>query len=728
MRSSSSSCSERPLPKTNGGRTGGSKVRPSIGKASGSSQIIGAELGPAPTLPAGGRAALPRCGSPGWTDSPGESAREASPLTSHAKRHQLGGRCRDRRNGGKSRHLVASLGHVDKRFDERAVWEVLLKQAGANLAISNAILAHTQRVICAETADDMEPDRLDAWYCADGDAKAVASIAGQIVKTASPPTANSGIGTKRVTPPDDAPPVTPKSRRNVGAAIGADALDTPPKDHPSSGLHHAGLQFEGKGEVHITCAANFEGPATCKGSGVCDQILAATPPHTSGQELGRTGMYVSTTTQDDDGCAVGYGPKHVIPADSADTLIAATSETHGRPPEDISNDKTGKGAHSIEQVDHGKDPIGRGPDQCQIGRPTPGDSSSRRQRGNSRERHAVPIAHGRQPCPGDSWPNVWASSGSLGRLASVGALPEVQQHLNHATPGDARHIIGHKAPAEPIVDNGTLAIVGCLGRPPESEARNANAAFASKPAFAGIGFPGKPPEEGLRGTRLLPESKPTFGSLVRPPETNLRGIVPNGPLAPSGSLGGPPESDAHIAGKTAHTSSGTTWPTPAVSVDDSGGAACRKPHATPTPFFDQGRVGGPPDTAAGCSGLGRDPTPNPMLGDSNALVEGGTPRVTFGLLAFLCLDWQDALACGPFFACWQEAWKDSLRPKPRIGILRHFFASWRQAYNQACHDLVSSNQALQAEIDALAAENAKLKKPSNLPPITRKTRRKKGKQ
>ena len=326
------------------------------------------------------------------------------------------------------------------------------------------------------------------------------------------------------------------------------------------------------------------------------------------------------------------------------------------------------------------------------------------------------------------------SRGSLGRLASVGALPEVQQHLNHATPGDARHIIGHKAPAEPIVDNGTLAIVGCLGRPPEREARNANAAFASKPAFAGIGFPGKPPEVGLRGTRLLPESKPTFGSLVRPPETNLRGIVPNGPLAPSGSLGGPPESDAHIAGKTAHTSSGTTWPTPAVNVDDSGGAACRKLHANPTPFSDQGRVGGPPDTAAGCSGLGRDPTPNPMLGESIALVEGEMPSVTFGLLAFLCLDWQDALACGPFFDCWQEAWKDSLRRKrlsrgsPGIGILGHFFARWRHAYNQVGHDLAASIHALQAEIDALAAENATLKKPSNLPSTTRIVKRKKGKK
>ena len=55
---------------------------------------------------------------------------------------------------------------IDGRFDERAIWEALLKQSEANLkqseankAISDAILAHTQRMICDETAAAMEPAR-----------------------------------------------------------------------------------------------------------------------------------------------------------------------------------------------------------------------------------------------------------------------------------------------------------------------------------------------------------------------------------------------------------------------------------------------------------------------------------------------------------------------------------------------------------------------------------------
>ena len=62
--------------------------------------------------------------------------------------------------------------NIDGRFDERAIWEALLKQSEANLkqseallkqseankAISDAILAHTQRMVCAETAAAIEPD------------------------------------------------------------------------------------------------------------------------------------------------------------------------------------------------------------------------------------------------------------------------------------------------------------------------------------------------------------------------------------------------------------------------------------------------------------------------------------------------------------------------------------------------------------------------------------------
>ena len=104
----------------------------------------------------------------------------------------------------------SSNGVPDGRSDEKAVWEALLRQAGANLqqaeasrANCNAILAHTQRMIHAELNKDIAPDRLDSWYCADGDAKDVTSIAEEIVKAASLPNANfgdsqkGGVGPKR---------------------------------------------------------------------------------------------------------------------------------------------------------------------------------------------------------------------------------------------------------------------------------------------------------------------------------------------------------------------------------------------------------------------------------------------------------------------------------------------------------------------------------------------------
>ena len=48
--------------------------------------------------------------------------------------------------------------------EETHALEFNREQAQANHANSNAILAHTQRVICIVAADDMEPDRLDSWY------------------------------------------------------------------------------------------------------------------------------------------------------------------------------------------------------------------------------------------------------------------------------------------------------------------------------------------------------------------------------------------------------------------------------------------------------------------------------------------------------------------------------------------------------------------------------------
>ena len=95
---------------------------------------------------------------------------------------------------------AAQRAQDDGRFDERTICDALLKQAEADQVIFNVILVHTQRVVCAETAAAMELDRFESWYSADGDAKDVAPIAGQIVKTASPPTASGGIKTKRVIP------------------------------------------------------------------------------------------------------------------------------------------------------------------------------------------------------------------------------------------------------------------------------------------------------------------------------------------------------------------------------------------------------------------------------------------------------------------------------------------------------------------------------------------------
>ena len=78
-------------------------------------------------------------------------------------------------------------------FDDRVIWETLLKQAEANLkqadanlnqaeanrAISNAILSRTQRMVGQEGTAAMEPDRLESRYVAVCDAANVATIAGK---------------------------------------------------------------------------------------------------------------------------------------------------------------------------------------------------------------------------------------------------------------------------------------------------------------------------------------------------------------------------------------------------------------------------------------------------------------------------------------------------------------------------------------------------------------------
>ena len=85
-------------------------------------------------------------------------------------------------------------------LDDRTIRDALLRQAEANRAISNAIFFQTQRIVSKESAAVMELDRLESCYCADRDANDASSIAGQIVKAASPPIASCAIGTKRVIP------------------------------------------------------------------------------------------------------------------------------------------------------------------------------------------------------------------------------------------------------------------------------------------------------------------------------------------------------------------------------------------------------------------------------------------------------------------------------------------------------------------------------------------------
>ena len=66
--------------------------------------------------------------------------------------------------------------------DGRNFWNALAKQAEANLAMSKAILAQSQRMVSNECVAAMEPDRLESWYAADSDAANVAKIAGEIVE------------------------------------------------------------------------------------------------------------------------------------------------------------------------------------------------------------------------------------------------------------------------------------------------------------------------------------------------------------------------------------------------------------------------------------------------------------------------------------------------------------------------------------------------------------------
>ena len=60
------------------------------------------------------------------------------------------------------------------------IWEALLRQAEANLETARTLHLHTQHWLCQESVE-VEPDRLEAWYAANGDAEAGTVIAKQIV-------------------------------------------------------------------------------------------------------------------------------------------------------------------------------------------------------------------------------------------------------------------------------------------------------------------------------------------------------------------------------------------------------------------------------------------------------------------------------------------------------------------------------------------------------------------
>ena len=81
---------------------------------------------------------------------------------------------------------------------DKMIWDALLRQAEANLrqaeanlrqataneGTSSAIKLLTQRLLCRECVAAVEPDRVEAWYAADGDAEAIASLSGQIAQQA----------------------------------------------------------------------------------------------------------------------------------------------------------------------------------------------------------------------------------------------------------------------------------------------------------------------------------------------------------------------------------------------------------------------------------------------------------------------------------------------------------------------------------------------------------------
>ena len=85
--------------------------------------------------------------------------------------------------------------------NDRLLWGALLKQAETNLETARATHLQIQHMMCKESAIDMEPDRLEAWYVTDRDAEAGADIGRQIVhKGFAPPISKYADGSEQRAP------------------------------------------------------------------------------------------------------------------------------------------------------------------------------------------------------------------------------------------------------------------------------------------------------------------------------------------------------------------------------------------------------------------------------------------------------------------------------------------------------------------------------------------------
>ena len=147
---------------------------------------------------------------------------------------------------------------VDPRGDQSDgwPWEALLKQAQANLETAHAIRLQIQLKLSKESAADMEPDRLEAWFVAEGDAEAGAVIAEQIVhqvegsrqgelhtvdstenaEALQAVVAKPIVGTKRV------PSVLELLTAQGAAAVGAEGDKSPPDCEVSKAVESSGAR------------------------------------------------------------------------------------------------------------------------------------------------------------------------------------------------------------------------------------------------------------------------------------------------------------------------------------------------------------------------------------------------------------------------------------------------------------------------------------------------------